>query len=362
MESNAIEESKVKIGLEQVLKGDFPRLQKLQVNPEAACNHNCCFCTYRHAGFGEAEGLEFRKPEWFDGQHEHVVEGVSGMPREMLLGLGLDINALEIPETEITGGGESMLNPHIFDFFDVLNKGDSRVTLVTNGTKLLRAIPHVTKNWDWVRVSINAGTPETYHRVHGRNTFLRALNDARSVREATNVPVYVSYCVIPENVGEIELMARLAKAHGLSGIKYNAIYTSTMDGRMSESQADVAREQIALAQRLKDEDFEVMDSFWKRERYRDKRKFGHCYFQYFIANIAPDGKVYPCCITTARPKYAYGDLKIQRLPLILDSLGRRQKAETYNSNTCPQCWLGNHNVHMESIVDGIMQDMRMDKE
>lgn len=346
MESNHIEPEIISNILSEVKQGKMPIPYKIQLNPQGYCNHNCTFCAYRNAGF-EKEGMNYLKDDWVKDGREKVVEGKSGLSKQVSQEICEDINELGIKETEITGNGEPMCHPHIYKIFEILNEGNSKITLVTNGTNLKQVIPFITKNWSWIRVSINAGTAQTYQNIHQTNninSFNKVMNDLKYVKETIKIPIYVSFCVVPENYKEIVLMTQKVKKMGLDGIKFNAVYTIEKDGMFNDNQAKVVQDMINKAKKLETDDFKVMDSFWKREKYNSNGEFDKCSFQYFVVNISYDGKVYPCCITTTRDQYAYGDLNKARFKDIIQSEQRKTKADTYNQKNCPDCWLKDFNI------------------
>ncbi len=352
MESNSLDYEEVRKGLEELVKGRNILPQKVQLNPQGACNQNCCFCSYRNAGF-EEEGMDYFKLTWFKDGVQKIVEGESGLSERVSREICEDINSLGIGETEITGGGEPMIHPHIYTIFDILNQGKSKISLVTNGTRLRTVVPYITNRWGWIRLSINAGTRDIYRTVHQNDSFDQVISSIAEVREQTEVPMYVSFCVVPENAGEIVEATKLMKRLGTNGIKFNAVYTLSKDGRFSDREAEMVKQSILEAKKEETGDFKVMDSFWKRDRFTEEQKFDHCWFQYFMVNIGYDGRVFPCCITTMRESYAYGDLNLMRLPDILVSEERRSKELGYNYTKCPTCWLSEHNRKMSKVVNGM---------
>ena len=348
MESNYIPQEYIKLHLADIKKGKLIIPYKVQLNCQGYCNNNCLFCSYRNAGW-EKEGMEFRKPSWVIDGKEKVIDGVSGWSERVSINICENINELGIKETELTGGGEAMCHPHIFKMFKILNQGNSKITLVTNGTNLKKVVPYITNKWDWIRLSINAGTRETYNKVHKLDVFDNVMDSLNYVKSQTNIPIYISYCVVRENMHEIVKFTELMHDIGVNGVKFNAVYTTERDGRLDSYEADCVKKEIEKAMEFQDNNFKVMNSFWKRDKFGENVDFKKCWFQHFMVNIAPDGLVYPCCVTSTRTAYSYGNIYNNSLKEILYSKERKKMIKFYNSKTCPPCWLRDFQKNVQNM-------------
>jgi MoaA/NifB/PqqE/SkfB family radical SAM enzyme len=341
MESNHLDLESV---TKKLATRDFKIPEKIQVDPEGACTHQCIMCSYRSAGWVD---MEYYTPEWFDGKREHVVPGKSGLTLDVMLRLCESIKNMGIKETEITGGGEPMIYPYIDQMLDSLKDSSTLINLVTNGTHLRKLTPYVGKNFSWLRVSVNAADPETYRKVHRVNTFDMVMHDIEKFKwQFPQVKTYISYCVLPENMEEIVAATVRAKEIGLDGIKFNAVYTPSGDGMLTEPQAEQVKGYLQRAEQMQDSGFVVKNSFWKRDKFGPNDSFNQCNFANFMVAVGYNGKVYPCCIVKNRTGYEYGDLNKQSLEEIFT--GRRE----YYASTCPVCWLKDLNIQLEQMREG----------
>jgi len=285
--------------------------ESIQIDPEGACNHRCTFCSYRRAGWRD---MEYFKSSWFDGKNEKVVPGKSGLSKEVALSLCESINNLGIPNTCITGGGEPLIYPFINEMLSALKDTNTKVSLVTNGTNLKRITPYIGNNFNWIRLSLNAATAQTHKKVNGAGNYNHIMKDFLELRKQhPNLPIYVSYCVIPENVDEIIEATRKYKTLGFSGIKFNAVFTPKGDGLFNNDEAKDVLQKIKLAKIYEGNSFIVKNSFWKREQYGENDEFTVCHFDKFVIAVGYNGLVYPCCIVKNRTGFEYGDLNIESL-------------------------------------------------
>ncbi len=316
---------------------------KIQVDPEGSCPHNCTFCNYRNVGWD----LDYKDESWASGGREKVVPGKSGIPWEIMKRLIKSVQNLDVPEVEITGGGEPTVYPYIKETLRGLGKTDTSITLVTNGSKLASLIGDIPDNMDWIRVSLDASSPATHEKIHRAKGYDRILRTMIGIKQALpRTDIYVSFCIVPENMGEIIHATDKYKSMGFDGIKFNAVYTPEGDGALPQEAIPQIRSDLQVAESFADGNFKVKNSFWKIDKYDDNTEFDTCYFDRFMVAIGFNCLVFPCCIVKNRPGYEYGDLRNEPLE---DMLERRTKI--YRAASCPPCWSRDHNIKIGELLD-----------
>jgi len=106
-------------------------------------------------------------------------------------------------------GGETLMYPHIVEVLQLLATYPITVTITTNATVLNERIGDALLQLHALvfRWSIDAATPETYERIHGRNHFRRAVQRASAfaerARDHPNVHMVPTYVVMRENLHEV---------------------------------------------------------------------------------------------------------------------------------------------------------------
>lgn len=343
MESNHLDYDKVAARIASGDRLDSVKPLKIQVDPEGSCNHNCIHCNYRNVGWD----LQYRDSSWWDGKRERVVPGKSGLSREVMELLVQSIDELQIAETELTGGGEPTIYPYFGEMLEGLGRTNTRVSIVTNGSRLHAFTGSLPSNVEWIRVSLDAATADTHalvHRARGYWNIVDTLLKLKATRP--DIAIYVSFCVIPENLDEIVPAAEKYKDMGFDGVKFNATYTPTGDGGLTAEMVATARKASAAAESFTDSAFRVKNSFWKIDKYDSNSEFDMCHFDKFMVAVGYNGLVFPCCIVKNRPGYEYGDLR--ELPLEDILLGRKR---IYRAANCPPCWSRDHNVKIQELLD-----------
>src|SRR3990167_3396075 len=164
----------------------------VEVSPMGACNHRCLMCSVDFIGYKTIH-LE----------HELYAERVAEMGR------------LGIKAIMLAGEGEPLLHKKInLMVSDTLN-ANIDVAFTTNGVLLDKLN---LEGVSWVKVSINAGTKETYERVHqtaGKDWDRVWSNLRDAVKRRGNCTIGVQMVLLPENEREAEEKRPWGKSNGI---------------------------------------------------------------------------------------------------------------------------------------------------
>lgn len=163
----------------------------VEVSPVGACNHRCTFCAVDYIGYKNVQ---------LDGR----------ILRERLREMG----ELGVKSVMFAGEGEPLLHRETNANVLAATQAGIDVSFTTNGVLLdkLEALDLCT----WVKVSVNAGTRDTYmkiHKAHERDWDRVWLNIAHAAKRKGACTLGVQMVVLPENVEEWqELYDRAADA------------------------------------------------------------------------------------------------------------------------------------------------------
>jgi radical SAM protein with 4Fe4S-binding SPASM domain len=178
-------------------KGDWELAKSVypvyvEVSPVGACNHRCTFCAVDYIGY---------KPRQIEGR----------LMRERLREMG----ELGVKSVMFAGEGEPLLHKEInATVLAASEKMD--VAFTTNGVLLDRL--EVVDECEWIKVSINAGTRETYAKVHRTkerdwDIVWRNLRDA--AKRKGDCTIGVQMVLLPENADEKEDLQLLCDEAGV---------------------------------------------------------------------------------------------------------------------------------------------------
>ncbi len=177
----------------------------VQIGISEACNYRCLMCPF----------------------HNPVVDLThkeSQMPRmsyEMFARLLADLKRMGTEAVDICGNGEPLTNPRAMDMIALARSMGFRVKLATNAALLTgsRARRLVDLGVERMHVSINAGTPETYPKMHPGtppDAFdiiierLRAMADYADATGQRRIDVEFSAVLTRLNKGELVQMVEAA--------------------------------------------------------------------------------------------------------------------------------------------------------
>lgn len=267
-----------------------------------ACNYACPHC------------IDF---EWLNTKERHeyekLLESLSYMSEHGLRSVIL------------IGGGEPTIHPKFAETVRFLKERDVHVAVVSNGSRnevIYDIAEHLT-TFDWVRLSLDSGTTDTFVRMHKPKrpiTLEEICSWVPRIRERNPVfPVGFSFIItwegavrsgtvpIVPNIGEIVMATKLAREHRFSYISLKPFLTRHPSGsevmdpgvmRDFENTLNGIRERVAEAETYATPEFRVIESTNLRVllagNWRDFTKQPHtCHMQAFRQVVSPLG-VFNC--------------------------------------------------------------------
>ena len=126
----------------------------------------------------------------------------------------------------LLSGGEAMQHPHWPEIARIFRDQGIYVMLLTNGLLVRKQVDEVAASVDELIVSLDGGTPATYHAIRGVDAFDLVLDGIRAAREL-NVPVAVRTTVQRANYREIPQIIEVSKAAGVNQISFLTVDVSS---------------------------------------------------------------------------------------------------------------------------------------
>ena len=323
---------------------DIPPPVTVTVDPTNACNLNCQWCN--------AADLRSAK----------------AINDDNLLRLAEFLGDWGVKAVCIAGGGEPTLVPPVLaKFIWALNAKRVRVGVVTNGTQLIGAMTQC----DWVGISIDAGTRETYKALKGKDCFDQVIEDAKALidqcggdilgRPGLGTGVTYKFLACPENIQDIVLATQVAKNNGFKAIHIRPAGAPWFDRtREMFSQSDVHgfNQQIEHAQGYDDENFSVYAAQHKFDlNLEPTHNYNKCWAGFMTCVFMPSDKgvdVGLCCDRRGDKKMLLAE-GMEDFSELKDKLWGGHKhweiARSVNPcEDCPRCTYAPHNEIMEQVV------------
>lgn len=268
----------------------------MEISPSGACNHRCVFCSMDFMGY---------RSKFID----------TAMMQQRLGECG----KLGIKAVMFAGEGEPLLHPDIAILAHAAKAAGIDVSFTTNGVLLdEECARHILPVTSWIKVSCNAGTPETYAATHRTNAkdfgrVMRNMAAAAALRQAEGLACTIGFqCILlPENSAHIPELARCVRDLGADYLVVKP-YTQSPQS-LNHAYAGISYDQVEnLAAQLREEErpgFQVIFRHEAMQRWDSKRQdFGRCLALPFWAYVDADANVWGCLRHLKEASFHYGNL------------------------------------------------------
>jgi hypothetical protein len=222
----------------------------------------------------------------------------------------------------LIGGGEPTLHRDFEAVVGHIKSTGIQLGIVTNGSRLSRiaGIVDSLEKEDWVRISIDAGTEETFAASHQPRTSITLaglLKEAEGLKQRNPlITLGFSFVIVWDgiavngrplcrNIDEMDLAARLAAGHGFDYISFKPCLIRQQDSQ-KESLLDKVDEgaekrireavegKLALARNAVEGRIKILTSVNLRALLAGqlddlKRQPGRCHMQFFSTVVTPNG-------------------------------------------------------------------------
>lgn len=276
----------------------------------------------------------------------------------------------------IAGGGEALLHDGFEQLVLALIEEKIRVGLVTNGTHLLQHSMAVSQ-CDWVGVSVDAGSADTYLKNKGRDAYGDVMHYMATLRNRvanTDLPlgkkslgngVFWKFLAHPSNVKEIYSAANQAKQIGCKGIHIRPAGTPWGSGsdEIVFSRKDLKIFNNELTRAVEDLDDNVFSVYGVQHKFSKQlapvREFRKCRAVFMTAVIMPDPNNLDgfslglCCDRRGDPSLVISDL-IRPEEIRYAFWGSAKHwvmADSIKVHDCPRCTYAPHNEIFERVIE-----------
>ncbi|WP_051710004.1 radical SAM protein [Streptomyces sp. NRRL S-350] len=263
-------------------------------------------------------------PECISSQVLH--HGQIGQDR--ILRLAHELADSKVLAVILIGGGEPLMHRSAGRIIEVLHEAGIKLGLVTNGTQIHRYLDQLADMLSWVRVSIDAGTADTYAKFRPsrgkRSAFPQVIDNMRTLAARKSGRLGYSFLlmqrfdeagrVTDSNYAEVYRAGVLAKEIGCDYFEVKAMLDEdhyTVNQRAEDIAA--VEEQIARLRELEDDGFHVLHSSnWQSVRSStdsvEEKDYHRCAVAELRTTVTPTG-VYVCPYHRGNPKGRIGDIQ-----------------------------------------------------
>lgn len=299
------------------------------------CNQDCHFCSYRMSG-------GFATENFAENGNRNPARFIPTAKAKEILD---DCKWLGVKAIEFTGGGEPTVHKDHLEIIGHAQALGLQTGLVTNG---VRMVDHpVFRNLDWLRISLDAGTKETYDKIRESKAWSKAIKAIKLAGTFEKPFVGVGFVVTKENYPEIVLCCVLAEEYGADYIRIGAMFSFDGSDYYSGIRKNI-EEEIEYARSMTQK-FNIVDFFGNRIADLDQGKpdYKFCGEQQFVLYIGGDQKVYTCCTNAYTTHGQIGDLTNQRFK---DWIAHTRRYD-FDARGCHHCQFNDKNRAINYMLD-----------
>ncbi len=313
------------------------------------CNQDCHFCSYRMSGGLSSE--QFAQ----DGNKNPNRK----IPTDKAIEILNDCATLSVKAIQFTGGGEPTVHPDHLALFEYAQTLGLETALVTNGVLFRPGWENVLPKMKWVRVSIDAGTPEEYARVrrvkpefYGVAMGHIAMLAAEIEKQGTDCLLGVGYVITRENWSDAFDGVRIIRATGAANVRLSAMF-STEGAAYYDGVYDDIKAEITRIKTLETETFKVIDLFGNRiaDLVQHAPDYEFCGYQQFNCYVGGNLHVYRCCTTAYTLHGDVGDLTNQSFAKWFYSEEKKKKYAEFDARSCQTCQFNQKNRVINYLVN-----------
>ena len=310
----------------------------IEIDPSNACNHSCPFCISGHLHLKKFKGTElFNRTMLSEPVFQNLIE---------------DLTKTNIKAINWTGGGEPTQNPYLGRAISFIKKNSKiEMGMFSNGSLIERfdLFEIFVKSLEWIRISIDAGLPNTYNdlrKTNKNNDFKTVMKNIKKLIEFkknfnSKIVIGVGFVVTEENYKEIEIFANLFKdidvdycqfkpeiiqierKNSLGNQKQNIKMQISSDFWLNKVVSSLEKAKVILGHKFECNEYKLEDLIVDSENYG--RNYKECIGSQFQPCIGADGNVYVCTNHRGHKKYSYGSIIEKSFSKIWNDIETRKK-------------------------------------
>lgn len=285
----------------------------VEVSPYGGCNHRCTFCGLDYMGY-EKKALDY----------EVLKNTLTNMAKN------------GVKSVMFAGEGEPLLFKNLDTIVEHCSKVGIDTSLTTNFVPLNKKnIQRCIENCSWIKVSLNAGTAETYAQIHRTNEkdfekVMKNLKYAIDYREANKLKCTIGaqMLLLPENKDEAKILAQKCKDIGIDYLVIKP-YSQHLHSETTKYENIDYSKMIHIQdelEKISDENFNVVFRINTIKKHIEKNQpYSKCYSTpFFWGYISSDGDVFGCSAHLSDERFSYGNIYKNSFEKIWESQKRKE--------------------------------------
>ena len=314
--------------IKKILAGEFPPPVVMHIYPSNICNLGCEWCIMSEE------------------RAKHPVK----LEKETFYKAIKDASENDIKLIHISGGGEPLLHPNIYDVLKYNNSLENRVKIAvsTNGTLLREDLCEYA---DHIRISLDAGSREIYQKVKNKDLFEKAYENIKNLVNYRNnkriqCDIGLGFVISPENWTDVYNFCKVGSDLKIDFLHIRPAYYPKTDPK-NELLKALTPSVLALVEKAKKDfrDVAIFSITEKFDGYWTPRIYDKCRSTPLQAVLTATGEFVVCQDVFIR----FGDYNKQSFWEIWNSNEHRQAIEKIDLDRCPRCVENKHNEIIQEM-------------
>ncbi len=316
--------------LEDISKGILSAPLHVRLKPTNRCNHGCYYCCYRNKNLYLSQLFK---------ENDEI-------PWEKMKEIINDLKLMGVKAVTLSGGGEPLLYPCIYETIDILAKSGIKVAVLTNGSLLKGKIAKIlAEKATWIRISIDAADSKNYSEIRrvGSKEFGKVCENIYnfSKKRKRRCQLGINFIVMKENYRDVYKFLKIMKKIDVDHVK---VSESVIDTKKEKNKKYYSHFIKSIKQQiekgisnLSDDKFSIIDKFEDFGLESDcyNKKYTRCLFMQCLTVIGADMNVYTCQDKAYTKKGKLGSIKNRRFSQLWFSNSNKKKLSKLNpSKNC----------------------------
>mgnify|MGYP001577460213 CR=1 FL=1 len=306
-----------------------------EISPSGSCNHRCSFCAL--------DFMEYQK-RYLD--TAILNERLSEMAK------------LGLKSVMYGGEGEPLLHGQIAEIINHTKKCGIDAALTTNAVLLKESLSdRILGDMEWIKVSIGAGTKETYSKIHRAkesdfDIVIKNMSYAARIKQKNGYRCTfgMQILLLPDNKNEVLLLSKIAMNIGMDYLVVKP-YSQHPLSKTKRYMDIKYNEQMNLydeLQELNTDNFSIIFRLNTMKKWDESVKaYSRCLALPFWSYIDSGGNVWGCSVYLGDERFLYGNINKNSFKEIWEGEKRKKSLEwVRNELDACQCRI---NCRMDEI-------------
>lgn len=291
----------------------------MEISLYGGCNHRCIFCGVDYLG------------------HKAAVLDKSYLKKFITQAAQKGVKSFMY-----AGTGEPLLHKNFTEIVSWTKKKGIDVAVTSNGVMFTEEkAEECLGNLSWFRVSLDAGTAETYAKIRKTkakdfDVVLNNISNAVKIRNKNkyNCTIGAQLIILPQNINEMGILAKKLKSIGtdyliIKPYSQHPLSKNRLGKLIDYSKVLHKKDEL---KKYSSKNFNIIFRSNAMEKINSKVNYQQCYGLSFSAYLLENGDLFPCIEVLGSKKYVYGNIYRESFKGIWQGMRRKKVMEQLNRN------------------------------